>query len=68
MITGSAPIDKDILQKLKAFFQCNIIEGYGQTESCAGATVTHFDTKFTGHVGGPIPCNEIKLVDVPEMN
>jgi len=45
MVTGSAPINKDVLQKLKAFFQCNIIEGYGQTETCAGATVTHHNTR-----------------------
>jgi len=68
MLTGSAPINKDVLMKLKAMLQCNIIEGYGQTETCAGATLTHYNSRFTGHVGGPIPCNEIKLVDVPEMN
>jgi long-chain acyl-CoA synthetase len=22
----------------------------------------------SGHVGGPMPCNEIRLCDVPEMN
>lgn len=68
MITGSAPIDSHILALLKICFCCPIIEGYGQTETCAAATLTFGNDNTPGHVGGPIgPC-EIKLVDVPEMN
>lgn len=68
MVTGSAPISGDVLAFLKVCFCCPIIEAYGQTESCAAATMTHGHDNVPGHVGGPIGSSEIKLVDVPEMN
>ena len=45
-----------------------MFEGYGQTECGAAATMTIPGDTSTGHVGVPIPCNEIKLVDVSDMN
>ena len=45
-----------------------MLEGYGQTECTAGATLTLPGDFSVGHVGTPLPCNLIKLVDVPEMN
>jgi len=68
MLTGSAPIDAQVLAFLKICFCCPIIEGYGQTENCAAATLTYGNDNTSGHVGGPIGSCEIKLVDVPEMN
>uniref|UniRef100_A0A8D3BNM2 Long-chain-fatty-acid--CoA ligase n=1 Tax=Scophthalmus maximus TaxID=52904 RepID=A0A8D3BNM2_SCOMX len=43
-------------------------EGYGQTECTAGCTMNLPGDWSAGHVGAPLPCNSIKLVDVPEMN
>jgi long-subunit acyl-CoA synthetase (AMP-forming) len=41
------------------------MEGYGQTENCAGVTV---QTSLTlGDVGPPLQHNEIRLVSVDEM-
>ena len=68
MITGSAPISQDVLDFLKIVFSCPIVEGYGQTEGSAGEFVTHKSDPLCGHVGGPVPQNEFKLVDVEEMN
>lgn len=68
MVTGSAPISKDVLNFLKIAFCCPIYEGYGQTETAAAATITCYGDPETGHVGGPVSSIEIKLVDVPEMN
>lgn len=68
MITGSAPISKEVLSFLKVAFCCPINEGYGQTEVTAPATITWTNDPTTGHVGAPIFACDIKLVDVPEMN
>lgn len=43
-------------------------EGYGQTETSAALSITdRFDLE-SGHVGVPLPCLEVKLVDIPHMN
>lgn len=54
MITGSAPIDLDVLDYLKVVFCCPIMEGYGLTEVSGAATVTHPADPIAGHVGGPV--------------
>ncbi|GBC10155.1 hypothetical protein RclHR1_09390011 [Rhizophagus clarus] len=68
MITGSAPLDPEVLQFLRIAFSTEIVEGYGQTEGTATATVGRQSENKAGHVGGPQLCCEMKLVDVPEMN
>lgn len=68
MITGSAPISKEVLDFLKIAFCTQIHEGYGQTECGAPAAITWGKDPTSGHVGGPFPTLEIKLVDVPDMN
>ena len=45
-----------------------MLEGYGQTECTSAATGTVAGDIKSGHVGVPIPCNLVKLVDVAEMN
>lgn len=67
MLTGSAPITGEVLTFLRVVFSCPIVEGYGQTESCAASFVTMPQDFECGHVGGPIPNLEAKLIDVPEM-
>ncbi|KAI8067844.1 hypothetical protein BC940DRAFT_300590 [Gongronella butleri] len=68
MITGSAPIGKDVMQFLRVVLCCDIREGYGATETTA-ATACHYEGEYqAGHLGAPFPSNEIMLVDVPEMN
>jgi long-chain acyl-CoA synthetase len=71
MITGAAPIAAEVLEFLRAAFGCEVLEGYGQTETAAGACVTNFgdySTEAGGHVGAVVPCTELKLVDIPDMN
>jgi long-chain acyl-CoA synthetase len=44
-----------------------MVEGYGQTENGAGASVQLPHENTSGHVGAPFPSCEMKLVDVPDM-
>uniref|UniRef100_A0A668AWJ5 Long-chain-fatty-acid--CoA ligase n=1 Tax=Myripristis murdjan TaxID=586833 RepID=A0A668AWJ5_9TELE len=50
------------------FHKVQIFEAYGQTECTAGCTFTMPGDATSGHVGVPVPCNVVKLVDVEEMN
>jgi long-chain acyl-CoA synthetase len=66
--TGSAPISESVLRTLRCIVGCPILEGYGQTENSAVSTLTIVGDSNPGHVGPPLPCNMVKLADVPEMN
>uniref|UniRef100_A0A8C2ZJR7 Arachidonate--CoA ligase n=1 Tax=Cyclopterus lumpus TaxID=8103 RepID=A0A8C2ZJR7_CYCLU len=68
MVTGAAPISPAVLNFLRASLGCQIYEAYGQTECTAGCTFTMPGDATSGHVGVPLPCNVVKLVDVEEMN
>lgn len=45
-----------------------VVEGYGQTEATAGITACVPGDISMGHVGPPVACNFVKLIDVPEMD
>ena len=68
MVTGSAPIDKTVIDFLKLCFCCPIVEGYGLTESSAASCVADIRDVVTGHVGGPNEALKIRLKDLPEMS
>ena len=53
---------------MKVIFCCQIFEGYGLTETAAPSTITDLLDPLSGHVGGPMPNLEIKVVDIPEMS
>ncbi|XP_062859103.1 long-chain-fatty-acid--CoA ligase 5 [Trichomycterus rosablanca] len=68
LVTGAAPISPSVLSFLRACLGCQIFEAYGQTECTAGCTISLPGDWTAGHVGVPVPCNIVKLVDVEEMN
>lgn len=67
MVTGSAPCAENVLTFIRASMGCVVLEGYGQTECVAAACCTLEGDHLPGHVGPPLPCSKVKLVDVPEM-
>jgi long-chain acyl-CoA synthetase len=66
-LSASAPLSAKVKKVLKAAFCCPIIEGYGQTEGMGGQFVQSLNDPQLDNVGGPLPMNEFKLVDIPEM-
>ncbi|CAH2323133.1 long-chain-fatty-acid-- ligase 5 [Pelobates cultripes] len=68
MVTAAAPISENVLSFLRAALGCQIFEAYGQTECGAGCTFSTPGDWTAGHVGAPLPCNLVKLVDVVDMN
>ncbi|NWI11362.1 ACSL1 ligase, partial [Crypturellus soui] len=68
MVTGAAPVSASVLTFLRTALGCQFYEGYGQTECTAGCSLSLPGDWTAGHVGAPMPCNIVKLVDVEEMN
>jgi long-chain acyl-CoA synthetase len=69
MTTGASPISAEVMAFLRVCFPgAKVLEGYGMTESSCTICLTREDDPTVGHVGAPLPCCEVKLVDIPEMN
>ncbi|CAL1273035.1 unnamed protein product [Larinioides sclopetarius] len=67
LVSGSAPLAGNVLTFIRCALGCVVVEGYGQTECVAPCTLNIQGDYSVGHVGPPISCCHIKLVDVPEM-
>ena len=68
LITGSAPIAPHVMEFLRCLMGVPVLEGYGQTECSAGATVSDpEDHASLGHVGVPFACNQVRLQSVQDM-
>ena len=68
MLVGSAPTDPYLLNFLQCALSCKIVEGYGQTEDCAGVLISSQYDRICQHLGGPGWNGEAKLVDVDELD
>ena len=68
LLSGSAPLNPEVMDFLRVTLACNLIQGYGMTENC-GTCLRPFprDSTAAGTVGWPQPVNEIKLLDAPSM-
>ncbi|EER13704.1 acyl-CoA synthetase, putative [Perkinsus marinus ATCC 50983] len=60
-VSGGGPLSGDVQRWVRTAFGCQVIQGYGLTETNAGATIQLMDDLRTGVVGPPIPGMEIKL-------
>lgn len=68
MITGSAPIDNQVLDFLRVVFGNNFIQGYGLTETYSVALGQLVQDNTAGSCGPPCEPIEACLRSVPEMD
>ncbi|MEO5935959.1 MAG: AMP-binding protein [Terriglobales bacterium] len=62
LITGGSRFDTKIGQDLETL-GFDILQAYGLTECCGGATVTAQKERFVGAVGRPLPSVEVKVIE-----
>ena len=68
LLTGSAALKRDLIQKFKVMVGCPFVQGYGQTEGAGESFLNSIYDTCTGTVGGAENTTEFKLVDLPEFN
>uniref|UniRef100_A0A6B2KZ22 AMP-dependent synthetase/ligase domain-containing protein n=1 Tax=Arcella intermedia TaxID=1963864 RepID=A0A6B2KZ22_9EUKA len=70
VVSGGAPLSAACCEFLSVCFGVPILQGYGLTETCGGSCVHELNTidLDARSAGAPLPCCELRLVDVPEMN
>ncbi|KAL2924300.1 Long chain acyl-CoA synthetase 8 [Bienertia sinuspersici] len=66
MLCGGAPLSGESQRFINICMGAPIGQGYGLTETCAGAAFSEWDDNTVGRVGPPLPCCYIKLVSWEE--
>lgn len=66
--TGAAPLSSQVAEFVRITLLSRFGEGYGLTETSGALTTTSYRDFTYGHVGTVVPCCEVKLVDVPDMD
>jgi len=66
-VSGAAPMDPNIMEKLRVMYSCRFLQGYGQTESAGALSIAYDNDTYPGSLGPPMACCIAKVVDVPEM-
>ncbi|KAH7332273.1 hypothetical protein KP509_20G079200 [Ceratopteris richardii] len=66
MLSGGAPLSGDTQRFMNICMGMPIGQGYGLTETCAGASFSEWDDLTVGRVGPPVPHCYLKLINWEE--
>lgn len=66
MISGGAPLSPDTHGQVRICLCCDVVAGYGLTETTSCATVMDPHDRSTGRVGAPTSGTDITLLDWDE--
>jgi len=67
MISGGAPLDPKVHERIQACFCAPLLQGYGMSETMGPSFLCSSSDTVVGHVGGVYPTVEFKLESVPEL-
>lgn len=65
IVTGGASISSEVKTFSRIVYGCPVLEGYGQTECAAAATLTLTNDTTVGHIGIPSPWAQVSLDLIP---
>ncbi|KAI6187785.1 AMP-binding domain-containing protein [Aphelenchoides besseyi] len=68
VLSGGAALNPETQRFMNICFCCPVVQGYGLTETCGGATLADEFDLSTGSVGPPLRCCEIRLREWAEAN
>jgi len=66
-LSGGGAISADVQEWVRAAFGCPLVQGYGLTETCGGATIQHPFDLAVGIAGSTLSSVEITLHSEPEI-
>lgn len=58
---GSAPVPEELMSRITAMFDCEVVETYGLTEAGANVLTPRWGVKKLGSTGLPVPDVEIRI-------
>ncbi|GKT26413.1 Long chain fatty acid CoA ligase 5 [Aduncisulcus paluster] len=67
IISGSAPLSPRVAEFVGCVMGCELVEGWGATETTAAGIVQTCPCRTYGNCGKPLGDFQVKLVDVPEL-
>ncbi|KAJ1844736.1 medium-chain fatty acid-CoA ligase faa2 [Coemansia sp. RSA 2703] len=67
VVSGAIALESELHNFFRAALSCNLIQGYGQTETIANGLIQKIDDLSTGIIGIPSPGVDIRLRSIPEM-
>ncbi|KAJ2235523.1 medium-chain fatty acid-CoA ligase faa2 [Coemansia sp. RSA 1722] len=67
MICGGSALAPEMQDFMRVGLSCNVIQGYGQTETSAASLCQTEDNLTTGNCGIPLPGVDVRLRSIPDM-
>ena len=68
MVCGGAPLSPEVHERIRVLLCIAVVQGYGLTETTAGATISSVRDTSVGRVGAPSTLVDLKLVNWDEGN
>jgi len=68
IVSGGAALSKETHEFVRRCFNLPFLQGYGLTETCGASVLLPPEHPGFLVAGAPLPCVELKLRDVPDMN
>ncbi|KAJ1722968.1 medium-chain fatty acid-CoA ligase faa2 [Coemansia erecta] len=67
LLSGATPLSSEVQDFFSVSLSCDVIQGYGQTETVAGGLIQMSDDCTNNNIGVPNPGVDIRLRSIPDM-